>query len=315
MLLENPRTRQTTLEIVIVNISDFQKAADSTDQSSKAPWVGLTQNIHGLSEKVGALSGCLKRRLRDKGSYSVESFREDFQRYIGESLWYLSAVCTHFNLELQDVAEQNLESNKKRWVAHRNDQGELFHDDYQFPESERLPKNIVAHFQSTTGPNSISWLSVTSVQLNGVRFGDPIDDNTSTEDGYRYHDALHFAFAAFLNWSPVVRAILGRKRKSNLEIDKFEDGARACDTEEAVSNFIHHEARRNNFFAGAKRLDTDFLIKIQGMVVDLEVRDRTLSEWEECILQSYNVIRELQTNNGGIVEVRLDQPRIAFRKF
>ncbi|MGH8585875.1 MAG: hypothetical protein ACREWE_06755 [Gammaproteobacteria bacterium] len=77
--------------------------------------------------------------------------------------------------------------------------------------------------------------------------------------------------------------------------------------------FIHHEARRNNYFRDAKRLDTGFLARIQGMVADLEVRDRTSAEWEQCILTAYAVFRELLKHKVGYVDIVLDQPRILFR--
>lgn len=299
-----------------MKLSEYQQAADATDLSARAPWVGLTQNIFGLIEKVGDVSKCVKRRLRDKGSYSVQSFRADMERYLGEVLWYLAAVCTHFGVDLETIAERNLLANKKRWGGHRDEQGQLFHghDHAKYPEEECLPEKITARFVSSEGPNKVSWLSVTDVSIDGIRFGDSIDDNAKIEDGYRYHDVLHLAFAVFLGWSPVVRKLLKRKRKSNPKVDKYEDGARARDTEEAVSNFIHHEARCNNYFKGAKTLDTDFLIKIQGMVVDLEVRDRTTAEWEHCILQAYSAFRHLLEHKGGYVDAYADQPRILFRK-
>jgi len=110
-----------------MKLSEFQRAVEATDLSSRAPWVGLNQNLFGLTEKVGAISGCLKRRLRDKGSYSIPSFRSDMERYVGEALWYLTAVCSHFNLDLESVAENNIRENERRWGIHRNRQGQLFH--------------------------------------------------------------------------------------------------------------------------------------------------------------------------------------------
>ena len=51
--------------------------------------------------------------------------------------------------------------------------------------------------------------------------------NIADADGYRYHDIFHIANAVFLGWSPVVRALLRCKRKSQPHIDENEDGARA----------------------------------------------------------------------------------------
>lgn len=288
-----------------MEIRDFQRQADSTDESSKAPWVGLTQNALGLTEKVGELAGAMKLRLRDRGAYSAASFRTDMERYIGEALWYLSAVATHFNADLDSIARANLESNRARWGTHRDPQGRLFHGrrSEAYRESEQWPRQVRLEFASTLGPSEYSWLPVARITADGVPFGDPIDDNTPNEDGYRFHDVLHFAFAACLDWSPVVRKLMKNKRKSNQQDDKYEDGARARDTEEALANMIHKAAIANNLFLHAKRLDSEFLADVQGHVRSLEVRDRTAAEWEGCILAAYSVYRKLLENKGGVVIV------------
>ena len=297
-----------------MRLSEFQRAADSTDTSSKAPWVGFTQNLFGLVDKVGEMSGAVKLRLRDRGSYSASTFRTDMERYIGEALWYLAAVATHFNLDLEEIATKNLAANRQRWGLLRDAQGRLFHGRARGNHlSERFPEKVHLEFTSTAGPNQMSWLDVTGVRVDGVPFGDPIDDNTRLEDGYRFHDILHFAFAAYLDWSPVVRKLLNKKRKSNEKEDKYEDGARARDTEEAVTNLIHRYARGNEYLKQAKRLDTDFLYSVQAQVRDLEVRDRTAAEWEECILRAYDIYRELIANHGGHVDVYCnEEPRLEF---
>lgn len=297
-----------------MKLSEYQRAADLTDISSRAPWVGLNQNLFGLIEKVGGLASSMKKRVRDRGSYSADSFRADMERYVGEVLWYLSAVATHFNLDLESIAEKNLAENKRRW-GHRDEQGKLFHGPSAagVPAQEQFPSHLTLEFTDITGPNQVSWLPVTVVSIEDMPFGDPIDDNSSTDDGYRYHDILHFAFASYLNWSPVVRKLLGNKRKSDQKIDKFDDGARARDTEEAVSNLIHRTARENNSFLGAKHLDTTFLNDILGHVRDLEVRDRTAHEWEKCILATYEVFRQLIENKGGYVDVFFHEPKLTYR--
>ena len=104
-----------------MDIGEYQRLAAATDESSKAPWVGLTQNVLGLSEKVGELSGAIKLRLRDKGAYSAASFRADFEKHIGEALWYLSAVATHFHVDLDRIAQANLASNSARWGIRSTD--------------------------------------------------------------------------------------------------------------------------------------------------------------------------------------------------
>lgn len=298
-----------------MKISEFQRAADVTDKSAKAPWVGFNQNLMGLMEKVGGIASSTKKRMRDKGSYSSSTFREEVERYLGESLWYLAAVATHFNSDLEAIAEKNLDENHKRWGGHRDEQGKLFHSrkSKNFKANEQFPANLEVKFTSIVGPNTVSWLSVTGVSIDGEPFGEPVDDNSPTDDGYRFHDVLHFAFATFLDWSPVVRKLMSNKRKSSPKTDKYDDGARARDTEEAVSNLIHRKAKAAGYFLNAEHLPTDFLNEIMGQVLDLEVRDRTAKEWEDCILAAYTAFRDLIKHQGGTVDVYFDQPRLVFR--
>lgn len=299
-----------------MNISEFQKSADATDVSSRAPWVGLNQNIFGLFEKLGGIAGAMKNRMRDKGSYSIPTFRAEMERQIGEAMWYLSAVATHFNIDLEQVAVHNLNENRLRWGMHRDEQGNLFSGRRSASDSdgEAFPSALTVEFTNIEGPNLVSWLPLTGVTVDGIPFGDPVDDNSRAGDGYRFHDVLHFAFACHLSWSPVVRRLLKNKRKSDPMTDKFDDGARARDTEEAVSNMIHHYARANNFFVGAKHLDTEFLYSLQAQVIDLEVRDRTAREWESCILTAYDVFRKLVEKKGGYVDVNFESPKLTFRE-
>lgn len=236
------------------------------------------------------------------------------ERHIGEALWYLSAVATHFNSDLDSIAAANLGANRARWGQHRDAQGRLFHGRIsdRYPAEEQWPNRVRLEFADSGGPTDESWLSVARITVDGTPFGDPIDDNTPNADGYRFHDVLHFAFAAYLDWSPVVRKFLRNKRKSSREDDKYEDGARARDTEEAVSNLIHREAQRNNLFLNAKRLSTEFLGSIQLQVRNLEVRDRTAHEWEQCILAAYSVYRDVLSQKGGAVDVDFAEPSLTF---
>ena len=50
--------------------------------------------------------------------------------------------------------------------------------------------------------------------VDGKPFGAELTDNAYDPDGYRFHDVFHFAYAAVLGWSPITRALLRRKRKS-----------------------------------------------------------------------------------------------------
>jgi len=290
----------------------YQKRAWSTDRTSRTPWIGLAQSTFGLAEKVGTITACLKKRIRDGNAY--EPFKDEVGVCIGDALWYLSSVCSHLGISLDDAAFQNLTLTEARWQRPDEAQPGLFSTlfDQDYPENEQLPRQFRARFVERSIPER-SWLPMTEVWIGDEPFGDSIDDNSSAADSYRLHDIFHLSNAAILSWSPVVRALLRRKRKSNLHVDKYEDGARAQDTEEAIARLIHQEAIRNSYFEGIDTIDYPFLTKVRSIVSDLEVSARTVADWQHCILEAYRVFRMLRDNHGGIVEVSLIDHTLTFK--
>jgi hypothetical protein len=103
-----------------------------------------------------------------------------------------------------------------------------------------------------------------------------------------------------LGWSPIVRRLLGVKRRSVSRYDEVEDGGRAAVAEEAISALIFAHARDHSFFDGVTSVDYELLRAIKLITNPFEVRDRTYGDWEEAILKTYSVWRPMVENNGGI---------------
>ena len=131
--------------------------------------------------------------------------------------------------------------------------------------------------------------------------GEPLTDNILDPDGYRFHDVFHFAHAAILHWSPVFRALIKQKRKSDPEIDEAQDGGRAIVVEEGLTAWIFSRAKHLNFFDGQDPISFDLLKTVQQFVQGYEVDACPLSLWERAILDGYKVFRKVRENNGGIV--------------
>ena len=148
----------------------------------------------------------------------------------------------------------------------------------------------------------------------GKQFGDDLSDNAHAKDGYGYHDVIHLAFAAVLGWSPLVRKMLGVKRKSNPKVDRIEDGGRAIATEEGVSAMIFSYVRDYNFMEGKSSVSTDLLRMIHNMARHLEVSACKSGEWEAAIIQGFKVWREVKRHRGGTVDVDLDKRAITLRE-
>lgn len=173
---------------------------------------------------------------------------------------------------------------------------EVYIDKYSINDKECLPDTLLVRFEEIL--NQLDYPKV-KITLNGEQAGSVIDDNSFIDDGYRYHDVFHYTFATLLDWSPCSRAMLKRKRKSNVDIDRIEDGARAAITEEAISLMIFEEAKQNNFFEKTKKVSTFVLDTIKLMTSNFEVRAKSKEEWEVAILKSYELFRLLVENKGG----------------
>ena len=176
--------------------------------------------------------------------------------------------------------------------------------------NEQLPKELVVRFEEI----SIGEYPQVKVTLNGNQIGDIIDDNSYTDDGYRYHDVFHYTFATLLEWSPCSRSMLKRKRKSNVDIDRIEDGARATITEEAISLMVFNNAKTNDYFYNCTKIDNTILTIIKDMTEPFEVRYKTKEEWEKAILKAYELYRYLRENRGGIINFNLESKDITYQK-
>ena len=149
-----------------------------------------------------------------------------------------------------------------------------------FNIAEQLPRNFSVIFNEES------------------QVGDIINDNSNENDFYRYHDVFHYTFAAMLGWSPCSRAMMKRKRKSNLKIDEIEDGARATITEEAISLVLFNDAKRKDFYEHQK-VSKEIIEQIRGMAETFEVRDKTEKDWENAVAKGYELFRKLKQNGGG----------------
>ena len=166
--------------------------------------------------------------------------------------------------------------------------------DENFPEEERLPLHFEIHIrQRKSGQSHMQW--------NGVFIGDPLSDNISEPDGYRFHDVFHLAHAAVLHWSPTTRALIKQKRKSAPDVDRTQDSGRAIVIEEGLTAWIFSRAKRLHFFEGQDNVSFDLLKTVQQFVQGYEVEQCPLRLWEQAILQGYEVFRKTRRNQGGII--------------
>ena len=270
-----------------MHLNEYQLLASQTDQQ---PGAGTPSPEHesilvpllGLAGEVGELLGEHKKWIRDGDSYrqNPERVREE----LGDLLWYLSNVASKHGLTLEEVADHNLDKTRRRWNVSTSGGGQRKLFDEEFPDSERIPRLMDVSIQS----GKPGWVEIF---INGKAFGHPLRDNRYEDDGYRFHDIFHLTYASVLGWSPTLRALLRRKRKSDLKVDEVEDGGRAIVIEEGISAMVFSYAERRDFLDGAEAVNYELLRTIKDMTSHLEVRCRTKGNWEHAILRGFELWR------------------------
>jgi hypothetical protein len=218
-------------------------------------------------------------------------------------------------MNLERAADDNLIKTQGRWPLEsarrdwprRSDYYPLF--DSNKPLEERFPRELNIEFIERGRERKQVIL-----RCNDINIGARVNDNISDTDHYRFHDIFHLSYAVFLGWSPVIRALLRCKRKSDPNLDENEDGARAGIIEEAISAVVFARAKRKRFFEGASQVDYDLLKSISEFVRGYEVAPVPVWQWERAILEGFRIFRLLKANHGGHVTLNLGNRTMRYRK-
>ncbi|MEQ1852742.1 MAG: nucleoside triphosphate pyrophosphohydrolase family protein [Chthoniobacteraceae bacterium] len=286
----------------------YQDAALGTDQfAAKAPKKddGLLIPLLGIAGETGTLLAEFKKKIRDRESYA--GFKEKAEEEIGDILWYLSNIASRLELSLSEIASKNLQKTYERWPMEGEASGVHAFFDEGLLESEQLPRSIqIRVFETEKGRRAHM-----SVLPDGTALGDALTDNAYDDDGYRFHDVMHLANMAVLRWSPVMRALLKRKRKSQPKLDEVEDGARAIILEEMVVAFIYVNAKERSYYKDIKHLDSEMLATIKRIVGHLEVRQRRTKDWEQAIQQGYAAFRHLLDKREAVLKLDLTKRQLS----
>lgn len=291
-----------------MDLKSYQAQALLTDQvpgtSDDEMAAALIVPMLGLAGETGQLLSEYKKHLRDGAAHRL--FKDRVGEELGDLLWYIANVASKFGLDLDQIAEKNLDKVRARFAPTSAQAPER---DSEFPDVERLPRQMVVRLVEEPGAGPRPKVRMT---INGEGIGALLGDNAYDPDGYRFHDVFHLAYAAILGWSPNLRAFLKRKRKSRPLLDEVEDGGRARIIEEGVSALAFDYARRHSFLEGVSEVDYGLLRTIQSMTSHLEVGEATAADWERAILEGFAVWRQVLANNGGELSVDLDARAIRY---
>lgn len=293
-----------------MDLNAFQQAALLTDNTAhhyegEESRKDLVVALLGIAGELGTLATAYKKFLRDGPSYGL--YQANVKEELGDLLWYVAVLAHKFGLDLSAIAEDNLAKTNGRWGAASTE----IHYDTAYPEKEQLPRNFIISFSEI--PIDGDGTKVV-LKWQDLVLGDNLTDNVKNEDGYRFHDAFHLSFAAVLGWSPVLRKLMHKKRKSDKRIDEYEDGGRAIVIEEGIAAYIFEYGEAHDDLERVRAVDFDVLKTAKSMTQRLEVSSRSWHDWELAIMSGYAVFRELKRNRGGWVIGDLDARTIRYAK-
>ena len=122
----------------------YQEMATSTDQvprSGDDDQTAIMVPLLGLAGESGSLLSEFKKWLRQGDIY--KPFQSQVSEELGDILWYVSNIATKLDLDLEEIARNNLAKVDERFCDEEPDgQAKLFDQtrayDDGYPEEERL---------------------------------------------------------------------------------------------------------------------------------------------------------------------------------
>ncbi len=269
---------------------------------ARKPAVKFEKTLLSLASEVGLLIA-----LR-QNSPKLENRDAAFPHLV-TIMQRLVQASSDAGVTLEAAAVKNLHKIFDRWPRKRDFPS---HFDENGDKEEQLPRRMTIDIYERTVRKKVFVFQ----RSNGVYVGDPLTDNAAEPDDYRFHDVFHYAYAAVMGWSPVFRALMRLKRKSDPKIDEIEDGARAILIEEGVTNWIFRQAQQLQLFKEIQRggLPLDMLKHVREFVSGYESERCPLWVWEEAILQGYAAFRFLKANRRGRVQIDFSRRRLIVKE-
>ena len=296
-----------------MKLREYQLEALKTDQVPGARKdkddAGIMVPLLGIAGEAGSLLTEYKKWLREGASYQI--FKDRVTEELGDILWYVANIASKENLDLEVIAHENLKKAQRRWMPppdgapHR-----MLVFDQAFPATERFPRQFRVEFGEEISAAGVK----VKMKMDGAPLGNELTDNAYESDGYRYHDVFHLAYAAVLGWSPVIRKLMNRKRKSDPQVDQVEDGGRATAIEEGISALVFGYANDHAFLERADHVDYGILRTIKQLTSHLEVKDCSEHQWQGAILCGYRAWRKLQHYRRGVLVGDLDAKTLEFER-
>ncbi len=91
-----------------MNFNEYQKKSRKTAIYPEAG-KNIIYPTLGLSGEAGEVSEKVKKLIRDKGSVVDDNFKNDIIKELGDVLWYIAQLATELDLQMDDIAQKNIE--------------------------------------------------------------------------------------------------------------------------------------------------------------------------------------------------------------
>jgi NTP pyrophosphatase (non-canonical NTP hydrolase) len=90
-----------------VELSEYQRRSRSTAEYPREAW--LAYPALGLAGEAGEVAEHAKKAIRDDGGKVSEERRSAMAKELGDVLWYVAQLSSELELDLDQLAEANLQ--------------------------------------------------------------------------------------------------------------------------------------------------------------------------------------------------------------
>jgi NTP pyrophosphatase (non-canonical NTP hydrolase) len=90
-----------------VHLSEYQRRSRATAEYPRTAW--LAYPALGLSGEAGEVAEHAKKAIRDDRGEISEERRAAMSKELGDVLWYVSQLATELDLDLDEIAQANLD--------------------------------------------------------------------------------------------------------------------------------------------------------------------------------------------------------------
>ena len=94
-----------------INFKDYQEAALKTSGAGGDGDMRLLIATLGLAGEAGEFANIVKKWKGHKHDISKHELRDE----LGDILWYIAEICSVSGLDMEEVAQQNVDKLKKRY--------------------------------------------------------------------------------------------------------------------------------------------------------------------------------------------------------